>query len=288
MHRSVATICWLLATLIVSGWQVQAEGRTSFVTAVGAAGTDSFVFGTELWAVSQIELLPQQHFSLETMEVRLEADRLRRLNDGQADFALVHSDVPMPFIRHLKSVMVLWPDGVEKVGIEATHLIVRADIPENIVYLVTRTIFEQAGKLQGAQATMGVGSPHDATVGLAFPLHPGAHRYYEELGLGSDRDSMLAFQEPEVVPSNGAMTSDKLQRDEGHQLAAACRQAAAHGVLDYQDGDVLSETCLAYGVDGDQVDPTELPQGQGGPVLSARGEGRADRRIWKSGFVPTM
>lgn len=297
MHRTVAMISWLSLVLIVGGWQAQAQGKASFVVAVGVAGTDSFVFGTELWAVSQIELLPKHRFGLETVEIRSSEDGLRRLEDGQVDFALVRDDVSILFARHLRAVMALWPNGVTQAGAEPTHLIVHRNVPEDTVYQIARTIFEHAEKLRGAQATIGIGSPRDATTGLVLPIHPGAHRYYKDRGLSSDRDPVLTSYRPEVLQSYGAVNHANLANDELLQLKAACEEARKREVTDEFNGDELIEVCSVVGAVATGVRPRGLSHGQGGPQISANARNEAvrtwdllsrDNRPMALGLGPTM
>jgi len=62
-------------------------------------------------------------------------------------------------------------------------LVVRADIPDAVVYKITRAIFENLDALHeihGATRELTLGN---ALRGLGAPLHPGAARYYREMGL---------------------------------------------------------------------------------------------------------
>jgi uncharacterized protein len=62
-------------------------------------------------------------------------------------------------------------------------LAVRADVPEEVVYQVTRSMWESLPALQGIhRATMDM-KPELALKGLTAPLHPGAARWYREQGL---------------------------------------------------------------------------------------------------------
>jgi TRAP transporter TAXI family solute receptor len=62
-------------------------------------------------------------------------------------------------------------------------LTVRADIPEEAVYQVTRMIWENLGVMQDIHAATRDMKLELALQGLAAPLHPGALRYYRERGL---------------------------------------------------------------------------------------------------------
>ena len=89
MHRWNWGIFWLSAMLFAFGSSGQAQNPNSYQLAVGTAGTDSFVFGTELWAATQINLLPSHNLTIETVVVHSDQERLLRLRDGFFDFALV-------------------------------------------------------------------------------------------------------------------------------------------------------------------------------------------------------
>jgi TRAP transporter TAXI family solute receptor len=58
-----------------------------------------------------------------------------------------------------------------------------AAIPENDVYLVTKTIFENLPFLNNIHAATREINLQESLGGYPFPLHPGAIRYYRERGL---------------------------------------------------------------------------------------------------------
>ena len=60
---------------------------------------------------------------------------------------------------------------------------VRDDVPEEHVYLFTKTVFENLPFLQAIHPATNAMSLEAALAGLPFPLHPGALRYYEEVGI---------------------------------------------------------------------------------------------------------
>ena len=67
-------------------------------------------------------------------------------------------------------------------GVKAT-LVTSADVPEEIVYAITREVFENLAafkELHPAYETLTVQSMLE---GLSAPIHPGALRYYHEKGL---------------------------------------------------------------------------------------------------------
>ena len=62
-------------------------------------------------------------------------------------------------------------------------LAVRADVEEDVVYQITRTIFEELEYLHGLHATTRQISLDNAVSGLPLPIHDGAARYYAEEGV---------------------------------------------------------------------------------------------------------
>ncbi len=66
---------------------------------------------------------------------------------------------------------------------QPNFLAVDASVPEETVYLITKTIFENLPFLQAIHPATKAMSLETATGGLPAKLHPGALRYYEEAGV---------------------------------------------------------------------------------------------------------
>lgn len=66
---------------------------------------------------------------------------------------------------------------------QPNFLAVSADLPDEDVYMITRTIFENLDYLGGIHPAMKGLTLDNALEGLPLPLHPGAQRYFEEIGL---------------------------------------------------------------------------------------------------------
>jgi TRAP transporter TAXI family solute receptor len=66
---------------------------------------------------------------------------------------------------------------------QPNFLAVRDDVPEETIYEITKTIYENLAFLQGIHPATGDMSLDVAIAGLPLPLHPGAIRYYEEQGM---------------------------------------------------------------------------------------------------------
>jgi len=66
---------------------------------------------------------------------------------------------------------------------QPNFLAVRADVPEEDVYKITKTIYENLGFLQSIHKATNAMALERAIAGLPMPLHPGAARYFQEAGL---------------------------------------------------------------------------------------------------------
>ncbi|KAF5028168.1 NMT1-like family protein [anaerobic digester metagenome] len=64
----------------------------------------------------------------------------------------------------------------------ANYIFCRADLSEDIVYQFTKAIYENADTLKAAHKAAGDIKPENCVNGLTVPLHPGAEKYYKEIG----------------------------------------------------------------------------------------------------------
>ena len=71
---------------------------------------------------------------------------------------------------------------VQTIGINAT-LLASADVSEDVVYTVTKTIFENLESLAEFNTEFDALSDDLFLEGLMAPIHPGALKYYKEIGL---------------------------------------------------------------------------------------------------------
>jgi TRAP transporter TAXI family solute receptor len=65
----------------------------------------------------------------------------------------------------------------------ANHLFVRADSGEDLVYQMTKVLYENTDKLVQTTKAASTVSPAYAMESTVVPLHPGAARYYQEVGV---------------------------------------------------------------------------------------------------------
>lgn len=73
------------------------------------------------------------------------------------------------------------PDAVSTVGVPNV-LVVSADTDEDLVYAVTKAMFENIAELQAVHPAANETTVEFSMIATPVPLHPGALRYYEEIG----------------------------------------------------------------------------------------------------------
>ena len=74
---------------------------------------------------------------------------------------------------------------------QPNFLATTSDLPEEDVYQITKTIYENLGFLNAIHAATKAMGIDKAIAGLPVPLHPGAARYYKEVGIDIT-DSLIA------------------------------------------------------------------------------------------------
>jgi len=73
-------------------------------------------------------------------------------------------------------------EDVKTVAVKAT-LIVRDDLSEDVVYAMTKTLFEKQEDIALAHAKGGELDIETAAQGVSTPFHAGAEKYYKEVGV---------------------------------------------------------------------------------------------------------
>lgn len=84
-------------------------------------------------------------------------------------------------------------------------LAVRADVPDEVVYQVTRVIWENLAALQDIHSATRDMDLSIALKGLGAPLHPGAMRYYREKGM----EIPQGLFPPDYTPEQGSGTQSQ-------------------------------------------------------------------------------
>jgi hypothetical protein len=61
--------------------------------------------------------------------------------------------------------------------------VTREGVGDDVAYMMTKTLFEHLDQLVQTHPAAKDIDVKKATVGLLIPLHPGAERYYREIGI---------------------------------------------------------------------------------------------------------
>lgn len=116
--------------------------------------------------------------------IKLEATRDVKLIPIEDDFfAALQADYP-PYFR-LSIPAGTYEDIKEDIptyGL-ANGLVISADVPEELVYEMTKAVFEHLEELAGVHPAFAKMSKDTILEGFGSPLHPGALRYYREIGV---------------------------------------------------------------------------------------------------------
>jgi len=141
------------------------------------------------------------------------------LADGNLDAALWNGSFPLPPVKKLiasrKVKLIPIPDafftkhqakyppyarlsipGGTYKGIDndtpsfslANGMVISKDVPEDMVYSMTKAIFENLDKLKSVHPAFGKVTKSTVLNGFGAPLHPGALKYYREIGVPGIED----------------------------------------------------------------------------------------------------
>jgi len=64
-----------------------------------------------------------------------------------------------------------------------THLVISAKLPDDLVYKITKSLVKDLPRLGDVVKDMKGVTPKDLTLDIGVPFHPGALKYYKEIGL---------------------------------------------------------------------------------------------------------
>ena len=81
-------------------------------------------------------------------------------------------------------------EDIETIGVKATF-ITSKNVSEEIVYAVTKVIFENFEEFKSLHPAYAVLTRENMLEGLSAPIHKGALRYYQEVGLDKYIDQKL-------------------------------------------------------------------------------------------------
>ncbi len=194
-----------IAALAEAGVSTVADlkGKT---LSVGAAKS-----GTELNARAILDAAGLSYEDLGKVEYLPFAESVELMKNRQLEATLQSSGLGNAAIKDLASsqeitIVSVPADVVEKIGAPyiagvipagtyqgqaedvptaavVNFLVTSEDLSEEVVYQMTKLLFENLDKLQAAHSAAGGIRLEDAPKGSPIPLHPGAERYYKEQGL---------------------------------------------------------------------------------------------------------
>ncbi|MEZ5883879.1 MAG: TAXI family TRAP transporter solute-binding subunit [Paracoccaceae bacterium] len=194
-----------IAALAEAGVSTVADlkGKT---LSVGAAKS-----GTELNARAILDAAGLSYEDLGKVEYLPFAESVELMKNRQLEATLQSSGLGNAAIKDLASsqeitIVSVPADVVEKIGAPyiagvipagtyqgqaedvptaavVNFLVTSEDLSEEVVYQMTKLLFENLDKLQAAHSAAGGIKLEDAPKGSPIPLHPGAERYYKEQGL---------------------------------------------------------------------------------------------------------
>lgn len=167
--------------------------------------------GTELNARTIFGAAGMSYDDLGKTEYLPFAESVELMKNRQLDATLQSAGLGVASIRDLATtnditVVSVPSDLVEKIGapyITATipagtyrgqdadvptaavvnFLVTQADVPEETVYQMTKQLFANLDRLVAAHGAAKAIKAENALNGMPLPLHPGAERYYKEVGL---------------------------------------------------------------------------------------------------------
>ena len=90
-----------------------------------------------------------------------------------------HASIPAGTYRGLES-------DYEGMNVGSMHLVTSADVDEELVYAVTRTIWENRASVVERHAAGRAINPNVVVRDTGTPFHPGAERFFREIGLWPD------------------------------------------------------------------------------------------------------
>jgi hypothetical protein len=93
----------------------------------------------------------------------------------------------IPYIHSVIPVAQLYPEAADPApvatfGVIAT-LCTSSRVPDDVVYALTREVFENLAAFRRQHPAFSNLTREGMLAGLSAPLHPGAHRYFTEIGL---------------------------------------------------------------------------------------------------------
>ncbi len=244
MLRVISHFLVLTLTQLIVSTMALGQADVSLYLGAGKPGTGSFELGVGITSLVKVRLLPSDGIDLTLVETAAREVNGELLIMEQADIEGLSGIEPITgaSIDQLRSIMVFRPGDGETGPI--LELIVRDDVDEEAIYLITKCILENAIFLEDLNKRSWSLSADEAISGLSLPLHAGSIRYYEQIGeanlsqevaYGIDTEEEEAAETAETSENDNTFILDFLAEastldDEGYRLIAeACQYANVFG-----------------------------------------------------------
>jgi TRAP transporter TAXI family solute receptor len=65
----------------------------------------------------------------------------------------------------------------------ANFLVTQSDVPDELAYQMTKALYQNLDKLYAASSAAKAMKRENAVKGMPVPLHPGAEKYYRDVGV---------------------------------------------------------------------------------------------------------
>lgn len=226
MLRAILHILVLAPMQMAFSLAALGQSEQSFYLGAGRPGTDSFELGVGITSLIKVRLLPSDGIDLTLVET---ADR-----EVVGDFLITAQEkiatlTGLEPITHstkaeLRSVMAFSPSYTGSGP--ALELLVRTDVEEDAVYLITKAILENGVFLEDLNKRSWNLSADQALDGLNLSLHPGAIRYYEEIGEANLTQDVAYGVNPEnLVPIEGVKNESTFLVEFGDDVATLDQNA---------------------------------------------------------------
>lgn len=129
---------------------------------------DVFTLGTTAPASAVMDLASARDIKLVPVDDKT-MDGMRKMNAGYSKLIIKAGTYP----KQDKDVPVI---GYQ------THLIVRCDMPEQVVYQMVKTMAENIPAMSAVNKAIGELTPKMMAADAGIPMHPGAVKYFKEVG----------------------------------------------------------------------------------------------------------
>ncbi|SBW12767.1 TRAP transporter solute receptor, TAXI family [uncultured Alphaproteobacteria bacterium] len=168
--------------------------------------------GTELNARALLTANGIKYSDFSKVEYLPYAESAQLIQNNQIDGTLLSSGLGVAAIRELAAstpvvIVPITPEEIAKIGqavyqpgkIPAgtytgqtedvptvtinNYLVTHKDVPEDVVYRMTKSMYEHLDALVAAHSAAKAIDPKKALAGMPLPVHPGAAKYYKEVGL---------------------------------------------------------------------------------------------------------